>query len=170
MKVTKSERKESTKHCCGNGYLRKNTAEQEGNEEALIEKRITENNLNNTSGEIRLLEEIVSAENMNRAYQEVKRNKGAGEIDGMEVKELYDYLKETGDELRKAILAGKYKSNPVRRVEIPKGNGKKKKLGIPTVVDRVIQQAISQVIAPYTKENSWKPVMDSDQGKVRMTH
>jgi len=154
MKVTKSERKESINHCCVSGYLRKNTAEQEGCEEALIGKWITENNLNNTDREKRVLEEIVSAENMNRAYQKVKRNKGAGGIDEMEVRELYEYLKENGDELQKVILEGKYKPNPVRQVEIPKENGKKRKLGIPTVVDRVIQQAIAQVIAPIYEEKS----------------
>ena len=56
----------------------------------------------------------------------------------MEVKEVKDYLKEHGEELRKAVVAGRYKPKPVRRVEIPKENGKKRKLGIPTVVDRII--------------------------------
>ena len=66
----------------------------------------------------------------------------------MSVEELFDYLKAHGGEIRELILAGKYRPSPARRVEIPKENGKKRKLGIPTVVDRVIQQAIAQVLTP----------------------
>lgn len=149
MKVTEVRTKESTKHCCGNGCPQKDTAEQEEYEEALTEQRMTENNLNSTSREERrLLEEIISPENLNRAYRKVKRNRGAGGIDGMKVEELYGYLRENREELRESILAGKYKPSPVRRVEIPKENGKKRMLGIPTAADRVIQQAIAQVISP----------------------
>jgi retron-type reverse transcriptase len=79
-----------------------------------------------------LLEQIVNPENMNRAYKRVKRNKGAGRIDGMGVDELLQYLKDNGGKNRETILAGKYRPAPVRRVEIPKENGKKRKLGIPT--------------------------------------
>lgn len=155
MKVTEIERKKSTKHQKQDGCLQKNTAEQEGYGEALIEEQMTEKNINTTSNrnEKGLLEEIVEPENLNIAYQRVKRNKGAGGVDGMSVDELYTYLKHHGEELRQSILEGKYKPKPVRRVEIPKENGKKRKLGIPTAVDRVIQQAIAQVISPiYEKK------------------
>lgn len=95
-----------------------------------------------------MLEEIVSADNLNRAYKRVKKNKGAGGVDGMKVDELLQYLKDNGEEIRQTILDGKYQPKPVRRVEIPKDNGKTRKLGIPTAVDRVIQQAIAQVLTP----------------------
>ena len=149
MNVTEVEKKESTKHCCGNGCLRRDSTEYEGEAEALIDKRITENNTANADRQANgLLEEIVSRENLNRAYKRVKRNKGAGGVDGMGVDELLQYLKDNGDEIRKSIVAGTYQPQPVRRVEIPKENGKRRKLGIPTAVDRVIQQAIAQVLTP----------------------
>ena len=149
MRVTEAERKESTKHCCGNGCLQRDSAEHEEYAEALIGKRMTENNITNADrGEGRLLEEIVSARNLNRAYRRVKKNKGAGGVDGMSVDELLQYLIDNGEGIRKAILAGEYKPSPVRGVEIPKDNGKTRQLGIPTAVDRVIQQAIAQVLTP----------------------
>lgn len=149
MKVTEVERKESTKHCCGNGCRRMDTAEREEYGEALIDQRITENNSANADRQADgLLEEIVSTKNLNRAYKRVKKNKGAGGIDGMGVDELLQYLKENGEDIRKTIVDGKYHPHPVRRVEIPKDNGKTRKLGIPTAVDRVIQQAIAQVLTP----------------------
>ena len=108
---------------------------------------ITENNfvevqLTNES----LLEEILSASNLNRAYKQVMRNKGAGGVDKMDLNNLLPYLKQHKDELLRTLYMGKYKPNPVRRVEIPKEGGKTRPLGIPTVVDRLIQQAISQVL------------------------
>ena len=149
MNVTKVEMKESTKHCCGNGCCRKDSAEHEGEGRALIDKRITENNSADADRRgYGMLEEIVSADNLNRAYKRVKKNKGAGGVDGMKVDELLQYLKDNSEETRQTILAGKYQPKPVRRVEIPKDNGKTRKLGIPTAVDRVIQQAIAQVLAP----------------------
>ena len=149
MNVTEVERKESTKHCCGNGCLQMDSAEHEEYAGALIDMRITENNTANADRQAGgLLEEIVSSENLNRAYKRVKRNKGAGGVDGMGVDELLQYLKDNGDEIRESIVAGTYQPQPVRRVEIPKDNGKKRKLGIPTAVDRVIQQAIAQVLTP----------------------
>lgn len=95
-----------------------------------------------------LLEYILSPSNLNLAYKQVKSNKGSGGIDRMEVDDLLPYLLCHKDELIASINAGKYHPNPVRRVEIPKSNGKKRNLGIPTVVDRLIQQAISQVLQP----------------------
>ena len=149
MKVTEAERKESTKRSCGSGCPQRGRAEHEEYAEALIGKKMTENNLTNADRqEDGLLEAIVSAGNMNRAYKRVKKNKGASGVDGMKVDELLQYLKDHGEEIRQSILAGRYEPQPVRRVEIPKDNGKTRKLGIPTAVDRVIQQAIAQVLTP----------------------
>ena len=149
MKVTEVEIKEGTKHCCGNGCLRRDSAEHEGEAEAPIDGRIAQNNITNADRQADgMLEEIVSPENLNRAYKRVKKNKGVGGVDGMGVDELLQYLKDNGEEIRQSILAGTYRPQPVRRVEIPKEGGKKRKLGIPTAVDRVIQQAIAQVLTP----------------------
>src|SRR5690554_3632114 len=81
-------------------------------------------------------------------YKQVKRNKGAGGIDGMQVDERLPYLRENREKLHQSLWDGKYRPKPVRRVEIPKENGKTRKLGIPTVVGRLIQQAICQVPTP----------------------
>jgi RNA-directed DNA polymerase len=95
-----------------------------------------------------LLEKILHRDNMNLAYKRVKGNKGSHGVDGMTVHELLEFLKQNGDQLRQSILDGNYKPQPVRRVEIPKPDGGKRQLGIPTVVDRMIQQAIAQVLSP----------------------
>ena len=83
-----------------------------------------------------------------RAIRKVMSNGGSGGVDGMSVKDLPKYWELRGRELKGLILTGKYKPAPVRRVEIPKDNGKTRKLGIPTAVDRVIQQAIAQALGP----------------------
>ena len=95
-----------------------------------------------------LLEKVLDRDNLNKAYKRVKANKGASGIDGMTVDEALPWLKEHRDELLESIRKGKYKPSPVRRVEIPKDNGGVRKLGIPTVIDRIIQQAIAQVLTP----------------------
>ncbi len=96
-----------------------------------------------------LLRRIISRDNMNEAYKKVKTNKGAGGVDKMRVDELLPYLSKHRTSLLQQIRDGRYKPNPVRRVEIPKEErGKVRKLGIPTVVDRVVQQAIAQVLTP----------------------
>ncbi|WP_235848520.1 reverse transcriptase domain-containing protein [Litchfieldia alkalitelluris] len=95
-----------------------------------------------------LLEQILSNQNMNEAYLRVYKNKGASGVDGITVDELKQYLKENKDELRQRIRTRKYQPQAALRVEIPKENGKMRKLGIPTVVDRVVQQAIHQVLSP----------------------
>lgn len=94
------------------------------------------------------MEYILSPSNLNAAYLQVKGNKGAGGVDKMQVESLRDYLAKNKDELITSILRGNYRPNPVRRVEIPKDNGQKRQLGIPTVVDRVVQQAIAQILIP----------------------
>ena len=111
--------------------------------------RITENNLtsNNHQRGYGLLEQILSPSNLNAAFKQVRRNKGAGGVDRMDVGSLKDYLVREKEELITSIERGKYRPNPVRRVEIPKENGKRRELGIPTVVDRVIQQSIAQQLS-----------------------
>ena len=95
-----------------------------------------------------LLEKILDKKNMNEAYKKVCAKKGAGGVDSMEVEELGGYIRENWDSIREQIRERSYKPQPVKRVEIPKANGGKRKLGIPTVMDRVIQQGIAQVISP----------------------
>lgn len=95
-----------------------------------------------------MLEEITAAANLNKAFTKVRKKNGAGGVDRMGIKELLPYLKAHGEELVRSILDGEYRPNPVRRVEIPKENGKTRGLGIPTAVDRVFQQAIAQVLTP----------------------
>lgn len=95
-----------------------------------------------------LLERVLERDNLNRAYKRVKANKGAAGVDGMTVDEALPWLKDHKGELLDSIRRGKYKPSPVRRVEIPKGDGGVRKLGIPTVIDRIIQQAIAQILVP----------------------
>ena len=95
-----------------------------------------------------LLEKVLDRENLNRAFKKVKANKGAPGIDGMTVEDAPEWLREHKGELLESIRNGKYKPMPVRRKEIPKPDGGVRKLGIPTVIDRIIQQAIAQVLIP----------------------
>ena len=95
-----------------------------------------------------LMEIVISPNNIWTAYKQVKQNKGAGGIDGMQVEEFAVWFKAQGSHLIDELRSGKYQPQPVRSVEIPKPNGGVRRLGIPTVVDRVIQQAISQVLSP----------------------
>lgn len=98
-----------------------------------------------------LLEQILSRDNMLRAYKSVKANKGAAGIDGITIDEIDDYLKENWEAIRDRIRNRRYKPKPVRRVEIPKPNGGVRNLGIPNVVDRIIEQAIAQVLTPIVE-------------------
>ena len=106
-----------------------------------------------------LMEEICSNQNLAKAIKAVKSNKGAPGIDKMTVSSLDKYFAEHGEEIKKSLWEKKYKPQPVRRVYIPKPNGKQRPLGIPTVVDRVIQQATAQVLMnvfePYFSDNSF---------------
>ena len=95
-----------------------------------------------------LLERILDRNNLNQAYLKVKRNGGSAGIDGMTVDEMLPYLKEHREELLEALRSERYKPKAVRRVEIPKPDGGKRMLGVPTVIDRMIQQAIEQVLQP----------------------
>ena len=108
---------------------------------------------------MRVIEEIVSVENINEAIKKVKSNKGVAGVDKMTVYEIEEYFSKYREEIVQSILEKKYKPQPVKRVYIPKRDGKKRPLGIPTVVDRVIQQAIAQVITriydSHFSENSY---------------
>ena len=105
--------------------------------------------------DMELLEKVLSKDNLNNAYKQVYKNKGASGVDGVTVDELFSYIKEHKEEILNQIRNRKYKPQPVRRVYIPKENGKLRKLGIPSVIDRVLQQAIVQVLTPiYEKQFS----------------
>lgn len=95
---------------------------------------------------------ILSRDNLNQAYLRVFKNKGAAGIDGMTVDELLPHLRENKTELLTRLTAGMYKPQPVKRVEIPKPNGGMRKLGIPTVTDRLVQQAVAQVLSPVFEQ------------------
>lgn len=106
-----------------------------------------------------LLELILSEGNITQAVNQVRSNKGAPGVDGMKTSQLENYLKKNWQSIRKTILEGKYKPQAVKAVEIPKANGGKRQLGIPTVIDRTIQQAINQILQqiwdPRFAENSY---------------
>lgn len=152
MNVTKYGFKDRQLH--KEGYPLRVSAEQREKAEASAHTRIAENNNIITDFQTdRLLERILQRDNLNKAYKRVKSNKGAGGVDGMNVDELLTFLRENKEHLLQKLREGKYKPNPVRRVEIPKETkGEYRKLGVPTVVDRVIQQAITQVLSPIYEE------------------
>ena len=159
MNVTKDGFKDRQLHM--EDYLQMVSAEQKEYAEVSVYQRITENNHIITDfWTDNLLELILRKENLNKAYRKVRSNKGKGGIDGMQVDGLLPYLKENQSEIIREIREGKYKPNPVRRVEIPKEEkGKVRKLGIPTVVDRLVQQAVTQELTPLFEpqfsENSY---------------
>ena len=96
----------------------------------------------------KLLDRILSRENMLDAYNQVKANKGSAGIDGITMEQIDEYLRQNWQTIKELIKQRKYKPQPVLRVEIPKPNGGIRQLGIPTVMDRMIQQVIVQVISP----------------------
>lgn len=149
MKVTKGEIKESTKHSCGCGCCQRASAERGEYDRALIVPRMTENDDTNAPTTLDLMEKIATRDNLNAAYIRVRKNKGSGGVDKMEMAELLPYLKEHADKIRQSLIDGTYSPFPVRGVEIPKDNGKTRRLGIPTLRDRVIQQAIFQVLIQF---------------------
>lgn len=139
------------------GFLQRDSVEHEG----YAEVQSTDRREGKERGGARdLMETILDRNNLNRAYQRVKRNRGAAGIDGMTVEEALPWLKEHKGELLQNIREGSYMPSPVRRKEIPKPDGGVRKLGIPTVVDRVIQQAIAQKL-----QSIWEPLFsDSSYG------
>ena len=144
--------------CQGNeGFLQRDSVEHKGYAEAQSTDRREGKERDGASD---LLEAILDRDNLNRAYKRVKRNRGAAGIDGMTVGEALPWLKEHREELLQSIRDGSYIPSPVRRKKIPKPDGGMRKLGIPTVVDRVIQQAIAQKM-----QSIWEPLFsDSSYG------
>jgi len=131
------------------GYLHKDRVEPESSAGAPSISSMSqnkENNVNEYNGG--LLERILEPANLNLAYKKVRANKGSSGVDGMTVDDLLEFLKQNGQKLRQQVLEGTYKPRPVRRVEIPKPDGGSRMLGIPTVLDRVVQQAIAQILSP----------------------
>ena len=129
-----------------NGCPQRDSAEHEGYAE--VRRSFRSIWKERDSAEPELLEKILERDNLNRAFKRVKARKGAPGIDGMTVDEAGAYFRENKDELIRRIKRGKYTPDPVRRVEIPKPDGGIRKLGIPTVKDRVFQQAITQKLIP----------------------
>ena len=121
-----------------------------------------------------LLEDILSRDNMMLAYKKVKANKGASGIDGVTIDEIDEYLKVNWVDIREKIRKRKYQPQPVRRVEIPKPNGGVRNLGIPTVIDRIIEQAIAQVLTPIAEphfsDNSYgfRPGRRAQQAVIKL--
>lgn len=145
MTVTENANKHSQlrkSDCCLEG-----SAEHENKDKVCRQMKITENTDTNAVTE-NLMEEILGHQNLMKACKRVMSNKGSHGIDDMEVKDLMPYFLSHEDEIRETVLKGKYKPKPVRRVEIPKEDGTKRKLGVPTAIDRLIQQAMVQVLSP----------------------
>ena len=139
------------------GFLQRASVEHQGYAEARSTDRREGKERGGASG---LLEAILDRDNLNRAYKRVKSNHGAAGIDGMSVEEALPWIKEHREKLLQSIRDGSYEPSPVRRKEIPKPDGGVRKLGIPTVVDRVIQQGIAQKL-----QNIWEPQFsDSSYG------
>ena len=117
-------------------------AREAGREET--ESLATANDPESPASTNRLMEEVCERENLKEALRRVKANKGSAGVDGMTVGGITDYLKQHWPAIREQLLNGTYEPRPVRRVEIPKPDGGVRKLGIPTVLDRLIQQAVMQ--------------------------
>ena len=139
------------------GYLCKDRVELKSSTEAHSISSMCQNKENDGDEYAsKLLEKILDRNNLNLAYKRVKANKGSHGVDGMAVSELLSYLKQNGAQIKQSILEGTYRPNPVRRVSIPKPDGKVRLLGIPTVLDRVIQQAIAQILSPIFEEKFFR--------------
>ncbi|WP_185963144.1 group II intron reverse transcriptase/maturase [Flavobacterium gawalongense] len=134
-------------------YLGNDRTESDSYQEVQTFIGITENNLTEVHlGQGKLLELILSPSNMNMAYKRVKSNKGSSGIDKLSTENLLEWLLEHKESLITSLEKGKYKPQAVRRVEIPKEGGKTRSLGIPTVVDRLVQQSIAQILTPIYEQ------------------
>lgn len=132
-----------------NGCPQKDRTESEGYVGAQTFMWICEDNIVEVPfDKEHLLERIISPDNLLKAYKAVQRNKGCSGIDKMSCEQMLPWLLANKDALIRSLLDGSYRPNPVKRVEIPKDNGKMRLLGIPTVIDRLVQQAINQTLTP----------------------
>jgi RNA-directed DNA polymerase len=95
-----------------------------------------------------LIEQMIERDNLNAAWRQVSRNKGAAGVDGLDIERTATLLRKEWDQIKTRLLAGRYRPQPVRRVEIPKPNGGIRPLGVPTILDRFLQQAALQVLSP----------------------
>ncbi len=136
---------EKAEYVGNDGFLQRDSVEHEEYAEARSVVQMEAEEQDNAGD---LMGRILDRGNLNRAYQRVKSNKGAPGIDGMTVEDALPWLKEHREELLESIRGGWFKPNPVRRKEIPKPDGGVRKLGIQTVIDRIVQQAIAQVLVP----------------------
>jgi RNA-directed DNA polymerase len=116
------------------------------------EAHVAKRNSESLAMEERLMEEVCQRENLEIAWKRVRENKGSAGVDGMTIEQAVFYLREHWLEIREQLLSGTYKPQPVKRVEIPKPEGGIRKLGVPCVVDRLIQQALLQVL-----QRGWDP-------------
>jgi len=160
LKETREMQRKQNTSCGHEGLMLEVGVELRGKAEALSKSPASERRKNGIQiVEEDLLERILSRDNLNLAYKRVKANKGSHGVDGMTVDEFLPHLKQHGVTLKQRILDGEYKPQPIRRVEIPKPDGGVRLLGIPTVVDRMIQQAIAQeltkIFDPDFSENSY---------------
>ena len=120
-----------------------------------------------------MIEEVLHPANLMKAYKQVVQNKGAAGVDGMQVEELYDYWQIHCERIKESIRSCSYLPQPIRGVEIPKSNGKKRLLGVPTVVDRMLQQAVGQMLCNHYdmdfEDNSYgfRPGRSAHQAVVR---
>ena len=145
------------------------TAERKG-EAPKPERKGTESSLaryesESLAGSQRLMEAVCETENLKRALRRVKANKGSPGVDGVRVDQLPRYLIGHWKEIREELLSGTYKAQPVKRVEIPKADGGKRKLGIPTAMDRFVQQAVLQVL-----QEQWDPTFSTHSHGFRPEH
>lgn len=113
-----------------------------------------------------MLEAVLDIRNVEKAFKQVTANKGAGCVDGVQRDELLGYLEANWQKLRDAVMTGSYKPQPVRKVEIPKPGGGIRVLGIPTVTDRLLQQAIAQWLTSYKKTAFQSSVTGSGKGAM----
>jgi RNA-directed DNA polymerase len=95
-----------------------------------------------------LLEAALTRQNLQAAWKRVKANKGAAGVDGLDIEQTAQVIRQRWPDIRQSLLAGRYRPSPVRKVMIPKSDGNQRELGIPTVLDRLIQQALLQVLQP----------------------
>ena len=143
--MTTRQQKRSREEIRSSGLFSEDRGEALRDAEIAVEVVMAENGLSSQS----LLEEMLELSNLGDALERVKQNKGSAGIDGMTVEELPAHLAQNWSEIKTALLAGSYKPKPVKRVEIPKPTGGMRQLGIPTVLDRFIQQFVMQTLQKY---------------------